>query len=874
MSSASGTHDLGLPGEEPAASPGVAPVGSSARGPADGARRRGTLRIYLGAAPGVGKTFAMLNEGRRRAQRGTDVVVGFVETHGRAHTAEQVAGLEVVPRRTVEYRGATLDELDTDAVLARRPDVALVDELAHTNAPGSRRAKRWEDVGELLDAGIDVISTVNIQHLESINDVVERITGVRQRETLPDQIVRAADQIELVDMSPEALRRRMAHGNIYAAEKIDAALANYFRPGNLAALRELALLWVADRVDDALEDYRERHGITEPWETRERVVVAVTGAPSADDLIRRAARIASRAHGELLGVHVRSDDGLRGDEGHVGDQRRLLEEVGGTYHETAGTDIAAALVDFALAENATQLVLGASHRSRAAELVRGSVINRVVRLSGPIDVHVISPHHEAGDDGGTDRVMPRVRRHPAALTPRRRFYGWALALVGVPALSAVLVPMRSDVSLPSVLLLFLLLAVTVATVGGLAPALAAALVGFLVVNRLFTPPLHTWTVAEAENVLALVVFLVVAGVVSALVATAARRSAEATRAAAEAATLAGLAGSVAGPDPLPVLVDHLRHTFGLVGVALLRKVDGAWHAEAASGHDVPTSPADADQVRPLRDDLVLAVRGADLAAEDRRVLNAFVAQLAAATDRRRVGAQAAQAAALAEANELRSALLQAVSHDLRTPLAGIKASASSLRQPDIEWSDADRDEFLRTIEDETDRLTALVGNLLDMSRIQAGAVAAAPRAVGLEEVVPAAVAGLGPRGHAVEVEVPETLPPVAADPVLLERVVANLVENAVAHSPAGSPVRVEAGEVGGRVLIRVVDRGPGIAPADREQVFQPFQRLHDSPSRGGAGVGLGLAVARGFTDAMGGEITIDDTPGGGTTMVVELDVAP
>jgi two-component system sensor histidine kinase KdpD len=431
--------------------------------------------------------------------------------------------------------------------------------------------------------------------------------------------------------------------------------------------------------------------------------------------------------------------------------------------------------------------------------------------------------------------------------------------------------MRDEVSLPSVLLLFLLLVVTVATVGGLAPALAAALVGFLVVNRLFTPPLHKWTVAEAENLLALAIFLVVALVVSALVAAAARRTAEATRAAAEASTLASLAGTIASPDPLPVLVDHLQRAFGLSGAALLRKVDDAWQTEAAAG-DAPTSPGEADQMRPLGGDLVLAVRGSDLAAEDRRVLNAFVAQLAAAIDRRRIGAQAAEAAALAEANELRSALLQAVSHDLRTPLAGIKASASSLRQPDIDWSDEDRDEFLRTIEDETDRLTALVVNLLDMSRIQAGAVAPAVRAVGLEEVVPAAVAGLGPRASRVAVDVPETLTPVTADPALLERVVANLVENAVAHSPDDAPVRVKAGEVGGRVLIRVVDRGPGIAPAERERVFQPFQRMDDSPSHG-AGVGLGLAVARGFTRAMGGELTIDDTPGGGTTMTIELKAA-
>jgi two-component system, OmpR family, sensor histidine kinase KdpD len=835
-------------------------------------RRRGTLRIYLGAAPGVGKTFAMLNEGRRRRDRGTDVVVGFVETHGRAATAEQVGDLPVVPRKTVVYRGTGLPEMDLDAVLARRPEVALVDELAHTNVPGSRHAKRWLDVRDLLDAGIDVVTTVNIQHLESVNDVVERITGVRQRETVPDEIVREADQIELVDMTPEALRRRMAHGNIYAAEKIDAALANYFRPGNLAALRELALLWVADRVDDELEDYRERHGITEPWETRERVVVAITGAPSADRLVRRASRIARRARGELVGVYVRSDDGLRGGNDRIDVQRRLLEEVGGTYHETAGSDVAAALVDFARAENATQLILGESHRSRAAELLRGSVINRVIRLSGPIDVHIISHARDAEEDDDAP-VVPRVRRHPAALTPQRRLFGWLLAVVGLVGLSAVLVPLRDTVSLPSILLLYLVLVVLVATVGGLAPALASAVVGFLVVNRLFTPPIHTWTIAEADNLFALVVFLAVASVVSALVAAAARRSAEAGRAAAEAETLAGLAGTVAEPDPLPVLVDHLRRAFGLTGAALLRDLGGGrWQIEAASGPEAPRTLEGADEVRSLPGELVLALRGGGLAAEDLRVLNAFVAQLAGAIDRRRVGDQAAEAAALAEANEMRSALLQAVSHDLRTPLAGIKASASSLRQSDVEWSTADREEFVRTIEDETDRLTALVGNLLDMSRIQAAAVAVSAREVGLDEVVPAALAGLGARAQGVDVDVPESLPAVIADPALLERVVANLVENAVAHSPEGAPVRVSAGEVGGRVLLRVVDRGRGIPPELRERVFQPFQRMDDSPSQG-AGVGLGLAVARGFTRAMGGDLTIDDTPGGGTTMTIELKAA-
>jgi two-component system sensor histidine kinase KdpD len=382
---------------------------------------RGTLRIYLGAAPGVGKTYAMLGEGSRRASRGTDVVIGFVETHGRSNTAAMIGDLEIVPRRRVEYRGATFEEMDVDAILARAPQVALVDEMAHTNVPGSGHEKRWQDVDRLLDAGIYVISTVNIQHLESLNDVVEKITGIVQRETIPDAIVRRADQIELVDMTPEALRRRMAHGNIYAAEKVDAALANYFRVGNLAALRELALLWVADQVDEALESYRERHGIKEPWETRERVVVALTGAPGTEALIRRAARISQRAHGELLGVHVTSEVGLATpSSGMLGQHRRLLLEMGGTYHEVAGADTAVALADFARAENATQLVMGASRRSRLQELLHGSVINRVMRLSGSIDLHVIAHEPTAISPRWRRR---RRRRAPSPIDPRRQAAG-------------------------------------------------------------------------------------------------------------------------------------------------------------------------------------------------------------------------------------------------------------------------------------------------------------------------------------------------------------------------------------------------------------------------------------------------------------------
>jgi two-component system sensor histidine kinase KdpD len=844
-----------------------------------GAPRRGTLRVYLGAAPGVGKTFAMLNEGRRRHERGTDAVVGLVETHGRQRTADQIGDLEVVPRRTMVHRGSTLTEMDTEAILRRHPQLALVDELAHTNVPGSRHEKRWQDVDDLLAAGIDVISTVNIQHLESLNDVVERITGIRQRETIPDHVVRAADQIELVDMAPEALRRRLAHGNVYGADKIDAALGNYFRPGNLSALRELALLWVADRVDDALQDYRDRHHITRPWETRERVVVALAGAPDTDHVIRRAARMAQRAKGDLIGVHILSDTGLRsGDDEADAEvrarQRRLLEELGGEYRRITSNDVPSALVELARSENATQIVLGATGRSRWRELLSGSVINKVVRLSGPIDVHVISRREDHPAE--TERLLPSVRRVVTPLSPRRQFWGWVLVVAGLPLITLVLANLRDTIGLASVLLLYLALAIVVAFVGGILPAGVAVVGGFLLANWYFTPPLHVLTITDAEDVLALVVYAVSAGTVALLVDRIGRIRLRAARLQSEAEALASLAGAMTRPGSLGEMLGRLRATFGFRAASLLREEGLGWTVIASSGLDAPEHPDQADVSRGLGRGVTLALAGGALSGEDERVLNSFAAQVAAAAERERLQAEAGRAEDLAAANTLRASLLQAVSHDLRTPLASIKASISSLRQRDIEWPPEVVDEFEATIDEETDRLAHIVGNLLDMSRLQAAAMNVEKRPCGVEEIVLAAITSLGRNSRHVEVDVPETIHDVVADPALLERALANLVANAVRHAPPEVPPRVSAGEVlvegRCRVDVRVIDRGPGIPRNDRELVFQPFQRVVDNRADGG-GVGLGLAIARGFVEAMGGELTIEDTPGGGTTMVVGLPAA-
>ena len=831
---------------------------------------RGILRVYLGAAPGVGKTFAMLDEGNRRRERGSDVVVGVVETHGRAKTLAQVGDLEVMPRRDIEYRGAVLQEMDVDAVLARQPRVALIDELAHTNVPGSRNTKRWQDVEELLDAGIDVITTLNIQHLESLNDVVEKITGIAQRETVPDSVVRAADQIELVDMSPEALRRRMAHGNIYPAERIDAALGHYFRPGNLGALRELALLWAADRVEDALDEYRQQQGITDAWETRERVVVAITGAPDGDALVRRAARIAARSRGELIGVHVMTSDGLRADDpGDLARHRTLVAELGGTFFEVDGDDVGRALVDFALSQGATQLVMGASQRSRVRALIRGSVIAETMRHANGIDVHVIAH----GEDT-TRRSLPQRHRWRSPIPVRRQLAGWAVMLLGLPLITMLLVNNADAFTLASDLLILLVVVVAAGAVGGPLPGLTGAVVGSLLVNYYLVPPVHTFTIGERENVVALVVFLLVAAVVSVYVHVAARRTLEARRARAEAEALARSAGTLAAvSDPVPVLLNQLAITFRCRLVELRQRRRGGWEsvAEATSAATGDAATDEEITVFDVGDDAQLVLTGPRLSLDDRLVLRSHGDQLAVSL-RDQALAQEAQRSQLArEADELRTALLQAVSHDLRTPLANIKASVSSLLSEEIQWDDDQRHEFLETVDNETDRLNRLVNNLLDMSRIQGGAVTLQCGAVIVDDVVANALTSISEVPSTVRVSIPEELPLVSADAELLERAVANVIGNAIAWSPPGSPIRIEASPVGQRVHLRIVDRGPGIAEPERSAALRPFQRLGDESSRASPnGVGLGLAVATGFVSAMGGQLILEDTPGGGLTVVIDL----
>ncbi|WP_163687203.1 sensor histidine kinase [Mycolicibacterium gadium] len=831
-------------------------------------RKRGDLRVYLGAAPGVGKTFSMLAEAHRRMERGTDVVAAVVETHGRRKTSQLLAGIEVIPPKTIEYRGNSYPELDVEAVLARRPQVVLIDELAHTNIPGSRNGKRWQDVDELLNAGITVITTVNVQHLESLNDVVTQITGIEQKERIPDEIVRSADQIELVDITPEALRRRLAHGNVYAPERVDAALSNYFRPGNLTALRQLALLWLADQVDAALAKYRADKNITDTWEARERVVVGVTGGDESETLVRRASRIASRSGAELKVVHVIQGDGLTSISSQQKNAvRTLAASLGATMHTVVGDDVATTLLDFARDANATQLVLGTSRRSRWARIFDDGIGANVVQQSGSIDVHLVT-HPEAHSGMSLSRLS----------RGRRRVLSW-LAAIAIPlAILAVTLSLPDGVlSIGGQSALFFTGVLVVALLGGIAPAVLSAVLSGLLLNYFLVTPLHTLTIDDPDSAITIVVLLLVAVAVAALVDRVANRGAEARRSSQEAELLALFADSVLRDADLDMLLERIREAYSQRAVSMLavRSDERDSEVVASVGKDPCTTVEDADTAIDVGDDeFWMLLAGRTLTARDRRVLSAVAKQAVSMLKQRQLTEEASKAEAVSQADGLRRSLLSAVSHDLRTPLAAAKAAVSSMRSSDVGFSADDTAELLATVEESVDQLTGLVSNLLDSSRLAAGAVRPDLQRVYLEETVQRALLSVAkgnsrfyPRGiERVKIAVDGAV--VEADAGLLERVLANLIDNALRYAP-DSPVRVTAGQVGNRVLIAVVDEGPGIPRGTEDQLFAPFQRLGDHDTS--IGVGLGLSVARGFVEAMGGTISANDTPGGGLT--VEIDLA-
>ncbi len=852
-------------------------------------RRRGRLKVFLGAAPGVGKTYEMLTSARARTRDGVDVVVAVVETHGRSETAALLEGLDVVPPRQIPYQGSMLTEMDLDAVLARRPAVALVDELAHTNAPGSRHPKRYLDVEDLLEAGIDVLTTLNIQHVESLNDVVAQITRVRVRETVPDRVLDSADDIEIVDLNPEDLIQRLRDGKVYAPPQADRALQNYFSPGNLTALRELALRRTAQRVDTQLLDHMRAHAIAGPWAAGERILVCVDEHPHSAGLVRYAKRLADRFHAPWSALSVESprSAGLSEKErDRVSEVLRLAERLGGeAVTLPGGRRIADDVVTFARAANVTHVVVGKSARTRWFEMLHGSVVHDLVRRAGDISVHVI-----AGEASNDSPIPVRTVTAAAADDPMR-LWPYAAALLAVAAALGVAELVRPLTGIENVDLVFLTAIVGVAARFGLAPSLLAVAVSSASYNFFFLPTVFTFTIADPRNVVALVLFTAVAVVVSnmparmrALVTTAQRRSRQTEQLYSFSRKLAGCG---ALDDVLWVtayqVASMLRVRVVLLlpdGGALVPRsgyppeddIDEADLAAATwafdnnrgAGRDADTLPGAKRLFLPMRTGRgTVGVVGIDadkqgplLTVEQRRLLDALTDQAALAIERVNLVEDLDRAARAAETDKLRQALLTSISHDLRTPLASVLGAASALRDLGAALDETSKGDLLGTIVEEAERLNRFIANLLDMTRLESGAVAPKLGVQDIGEVIEATLRRAAPvlAAHEVDLDLEPELPAIEADPVLFEQVLFNLLDNAAKYSETGTTICLLARQADGALRLQVIDEGDGIPVGDLDQVFDKFHRARKGDGVR-AGTGLGLAIARGFMEAMHGTIT-------------------
>ena len=869
---------------------------------------RGRLKIFLGAAPGVGKTYEMLLAAQARRRDGVDVVVGVVEAHGRRETEALLDGLEVIPRQQVEYKGHLLAEMDLDAILKRRPQLVLVDELAHTNAPGSRHPKRYLDVEEIIAAGIDVFATLNIQHVESLNDVVARITRIRVRETVPDGILDQADDIEVIDLSPEDLIKRLREGKVYVPQQAERAIRHYFSRGNLTALRELALRRTAQRVDEQLLSHMRAHAIAGPWAAGERVLVCISEAPNNGGLIRYARRVADRMQVPWTAIYVETARTQRlsdAERDRIADFLRLAERLGASTITIPGRNIADEVVAYATANNITQIVIGKSNRPRWFEMVHGSVVHELVRKTGQISVHVISP-----DDGET--VPPKsVETHPKPEPFRVEPYlgsaGAVAAALGIGLL------LKQFLDVQSISLVFLTAVLASAIAWGLLPSLFAAIVSMLAYNFFFLPPLYTFTVGDPENVLALFFFLIVAVIVSNLSARTRSQILTARLRARTTAELYAFSRKVAGigrfDDLLWATAYQISSMLNVRSVLLMPVRDGegievasgyppedqlgdadmaaarwTWEHNRPAGRGADTLPGTKRLFLPLRTGSgPVGVLGIDrdmpgplLTPDGRRLLDALCDQAAVAIERISLAKGLDEARVLAETERLRGALLTSISHDLRTPLASILGTVSSLRSFPERYGPAEREELLATLQDEAERLNRFVSNLLDMTRIESGAIELKLELIDVTEIVGSALqrAGNVLAGHRVEVAIEPELPMLRLDVVLFEQVLFNLLDNAAKYSPAGSRIDIRATRDGELVEIEVVDEGPGIPPADFERIFDKFYRVH-AQDRRRAGTGLGLAICRGFVEALGGWIVARNRRDrSGAVLTIRMPVVP
>jgi two-component system sensor histidine kinase KdpD len=850
----------------------------------------GKLKVFFGANPGVGKTYAMLEAAHEQRRDGVDVVIGVVETHGRAETEALAAGLEALPRRAVDYRGAVLREFDLDGALARRPTLILIDELAHTNAPGLRHAKRWQDVQELLKAGINVSTTVNVQHLESLNDVVAQITGVRVRETVPDSVLERADDVELIDLPPDDLLQRLKDGKVYVPEQIQHAIQNFFTKGNLIALRELALRRTAERVDQQMEVYRRDHAVVRTWPAAETIMVCVNMKPRGPRLVRAARQMAADLHAKWIAVYVQIPRHLRlpqAERDRLVQTLRLAEQLGAETVTLTGENVAQELLSYARNRNATKILVGKPVRSRWKEWVFGSVVPELIQQSGEIDIYVITG--EAGEG------QPLIRR---SLRRTSDISGYSYASIGVLIATAVAWLMFPYFAPANLIMMYLMAVIVVAIRCGRGPSVLASVLSVAFFDFFFVPPYFTFAVSDAQYFLTFGVMLMVALVISNL-AVRIRRQAEMARdRERRTGVLYAMSRDLATHRGTSVLAQfaakHLREVFDAQVAIFLADADkrvqlqrgeglyfefdpkesgvAQWvfdhHERAGLGTD--TLPGASALYMPLVGSAgaigVVAVRPTDasrlLDPDQLHLLESLVNQTALAIERTRLSEEAQKAHVRVETERMRNAILSSVSHDLRTPLATITGAASSLAEERGELDPTARRELSRSIYREADRLDRLLKNLLDMMRIEAGAVQLTKEWHPLDEVVGPALARLEGRlrDHTVNTAFPADLPLVLVDGVLLEQVVVNLVENAAKYAPPGSAIDLSASASDREVIVEVADRGPGIPSGEEARIFDKFYRAR--PAREG-GVGLGLTICRGIIEAHGGRIWAENRSGGG-----------
>jgi len=871
----------------------------------ENARRegRGRLKIFLGAAPGVGKTYEMLMSGRARMADGIDVVVGIVETHGRRETQALVDGFEIVPRIKVPYKGHVLEEMDIDAILARRPALALVDELAHSNAPGSRHPKRYLDVEELLDRGIDVYTTLNIQHVESLNDVVAQITRIRVRETVPDSIIDRADDIEIIDLTPGDLLKRLEEGKVYVPKTAKRAVQNYFSPGNLTALRELALRRTAQRVDEQLLSHMQSHAIPGPWAAGERVLVCIDAQSRGPSLVRYGRRQADRLRASWAALHIetpRAASRPEAEKDQIAATLRLAEQLGGDAVILPGQEIVREILRYAIANNYTHIVVGKPTKPRWREFFQGSISHDLIRAAGEISVHVIS-----GREG--DQTSPRGVATIRASRFRVQPYLLSAAYVGVATLVGTLLSRTLDVQ--NVALVFLMAVLAAAVGGGIWPALFASFTGAMAFNFFFLPPLYTLDIGSSESAVAFVFFLGVALIASNLTARVQRQAAAARERARTTEDLYLFSRKLAGTGTLDEVLWATAYQMASmlrVRVVILLPEEStlavragyppddtlvdadiaaarwAWEHDRPAGRGADTLPGAKRLYIPLRTGRgPVGVIGLDndrqgplLSPEQQRLLDALADQAALAIERIQLVADVDKARLAVEADKLRAALLRSISHDLKTPLAAILGTASALRDYGETLSADSRADLITTIADESERLNRFIANLLDMTRLESGAIEPNASLHFLGDVVGTSLRRATKilARHRTEIDVPADLPMLKLDHVLFEQVLFNLLDNAAKYAPPSSTIHVQGWADGAFVNLQVIDEGPGIPEDSLERVFDSFYRVSKTDSVR-AGTGLGLSICRGFVEAMGGKITAGNRPNGhGAVFTIRMPV--